>query len=115
MPQNIVSHNGRPPGKLLPGAISLINFSMCLRIKMVLARGTLFLSRPETVGAMGVKYILLNFTLFMLPFFALGFTICAFGDRLGIYRHESPLALWYNLVYFGFSSGLALLFIGEPV
>jgi hypothetical protein len=64
---------------------------------------------------MGVKYILLNFALFMLAFFALGFTICAFGDCLGIYRHECPLALWYNFVYLAFSSGLALLFIGEPV
>lgn len=88
---------------------------MHLLIDMVPARGTLFLSRPETVGAMGVKSIILNFTLFMLPFFALGFTICALGDRLGIYRHESPLALWYTLVIFACSSGLALLFIGEPV
>ncbi|KAF7372114.1 Transposase-like protein [Mycena venus] len=94
MPQNIVSYDHRPSGKLLP------------------ARGTLFLSRPEAIGAHAQKSIILNFLLFMLPFVALGLGIFTLGDRLGIYTHEFPFDLWYTLIYFAFCEGLSLLSIG---
>ncbi|KAJ7235766.1 hypothetical protein C8J57DRAFT_1248144 [Mycena rebaudengoi] len=84
MPQNIVSSDYHPPGKLL----------------------------PETVGTYAQKSIILNFTLFILPFVVLGLGILTLGDRLGIYTHESPFALWYTMIYFAFCEGLSLLSIG---
>jgi hypothetical protein len=75
----------------------------------------LFLSRPETVGAYAQESIILNFTLFRLPFFALGLGILTLGDHLGIYTHESPFALWYTMIYFAFCEGLSLLSIGKWV
>jgi hypothetical protein len=59
--------------------------------------------------------MILNFALFILPFFALGLGVLTLGHRLGIYTHESPFALWYTMMYFAFCEGLSLLSIGEWV
>ncbi|KAJ6451153.1 hypothetical protein C8R45DRAFT_946367 [Mycena sanguinolenta] len=75
MARNTVSFY-RLPGKLLP------------------ARGTLFLSRPEAIGTYALISIVLNFLLFLLPFGALGLGISSCGDILGIYTHQSSFSLW---------------------
>ncbi|KAJ7715537.1 hypothetical protein B0H16DRAFT_1477323 [Mycena metata] len=51
---HLVGFDGRPPGKLLP------------------TRGTLFLTRPEAVGTYAGKSVILNFLIFLLPFFLSG-------------------------------------------
>jgi hypothetical protein len=79
------------------------------------ARGTLFLSRPKTVGAYAQKSIILDFTHFILPFFALGLGILTLSDHLGIYTHESPFALWYTVIYFPFCEGFSFLSIRKWV
>ncbi|KAJ7044401.1 hypothetical protein C8F04DRAFT_1174834 [Mycena alexandri] len=91
---HLVGFDGRPPGKLLP------------------TRGTLFLTRPEAVGTYAAKSIILNFLIFLLPFFLSGLGVYTLGERLGVYGHESLFALMYTWFYFAYHSGIGLIFAG---
>ncbi|KAJ6584245.1 hypothetical protein B0H10DRAFT_1953973 [Mycena sp. CBHHK59/15] len=92
---SLVEYDDRPSGKLLP------------------SRGTLFASRPEAVGSNRMRWFLLNITLFFLPGLCALLGILIFGNQLGIFTRESPLALYYTLVYCMFLAGSEAVFIAD--
>ncbi|KAJ6517215.1 hypothetical protein C8R47DRAFT_249949 [Mycena vitilis] len=77
------------------------------------ARGTLFPTRTEAVGTRCLQWMSLNLMLFLLPLLSGLLAVCVLGDRLGFYKHQSPLSLAFTLTYFAISSGAVNVFIGK--
>lgn len=59
-----------------------------------------------------MQWFLLNIALFFLPGLCGLLGILIFGNQLGLFAHESPLALAYTLAYFMIFAGSETVFTG---